>query len=90
MIASRAARAAAAQAPAAMENRSSGSSGTTHPFGIILGGERRVPHPFREAADGDPRGRAAESLVTAHGGRVELATSPGKGATFRILLPVID
>jgi hypothetical protein len=37
-----------------MENRSSGSSGTTHPFGIILGGERRVPHPFREAADGGP------------------------------------
>lgn len=28
-----------------------------------------------------------QSLVTAHGGRVRLTTSPGQGATFRILLP---
>jgi two-component system, OmpR family, sensor kinase len=28
-----------------------------------------------------------ESLAAAHGGRVELTTAPGKGATFRILLP---
>ena len=28
-----------------------------------------------------------ESLVTAHGGRVEVRTAPGAGATFRILLP---
>jgi two-component system OmpR family sensor kinase len=28
-----------------------------------------------------------ESLVSAHGGRVELTTAPGKGATFRVLLP---
>jgi two-component system OmpR family sensor kinase len=29
----------------------------------------------------------AAALVTAHGGHVELDTSPGKGATFRIRLP---
>ncbi|MEU1044058.1 HAMP domain-containing sensor histidine kinase [Streptomyces sp. NPDC005897] len=28
------------------------------------------------------------SLVTAHGGRVEVHTAPGRGATFRILLPL--
>jgi two-component system OmpR family sensor kinase len=28
-----------------------------------------------------------QSLVAAHGGRVELRTAPGKGATFRLLLP---
>ncbi|MEV0406557.1 HAMP domain-containing sensor histidine kinase [Actinoallomurus sp. NPDC050550] len=28
-----------------------------------------------------------DSLVTAHGGRVEVDTAPGEGATFRILLP---
>lgn len=28
-----------------------------------------------------------QSLVTAHGGRVELHTAPGQGATFRIVLP---
>ena len=27
------------------------------------------------------------ALVAAHGGRVELETSPGEGATFRVLLP---
>lgn len=29
-----------------------------------------------------------DSLVRAHGGRVELATVPGEGATFRVVLPV--
>jgi two-component system OmpR family sensor kinase len=29
----------------------------------------------------------AQSIVTAHGGRIELITAPGQGATFRILLP---
>ncbi|WP_405143993.1 HAMP domain-containing histidine kinase [Sphaerisporangium sp. NBC_01403] len=29
-------------------------------------------------------------IVRAHGGRVELATSPGKGAAFRVLLPLQD
>ncbi|NUO57547.1 MAG: HAMP domain-containing histidine kinase [Hamadaea sp.] len=30
------------------------------------------------------------AIVAAHGGRVELHTSPGKGATFRVLLPLKD
>ncbi len=30
----------------------------------------------------------AQSLVAAHHGRMEVHTSPGQGATFRILLPV--
>ncbi len=29
------------------------------------------------------------ALVAAHGGRVELETSPGEGATFRVLLPAL-
>ncbi|MFE2733249.1 ATP-binding protein [Streptomyces sp. NPDC059349] len=29
-----------------------------------------------------------DSLVRAHGGRVEIETAPGEGANFRILLPL--
>ena len=29
-----------------------------------------------------------DSVVAAHGGRVELVTAPGQGATFRVLLPL--
>jgi two-component system OmpR family sensor kinase len=29
----------------------------------------------------------ARSIAGAHGGRVELSTAPGAGATFRVLLP---
>ncbi|MBG0814671.1 cell wall metabolism sensor histidine kinase WalK [Planomonospora sp. ID82291] len=32
----------------------------------------------------------ARSVVTAHGGRVELRTAPGRGAAFRVVLPVAD
>jgi two-component system OmpR family sensor kinase len=30
-----------------------------------------------------------QSLVDAHGGRVQLITAPGRGATFRVLLPLL-
>jgi two-component system OmpR family sensor kinase len=30
------------------------------------------------------------SIVQAHGGRVELWTAPGQGATFRVLLPAME
>ncbi|MEV0084056.1 ATP-binding protein [Saccharopolyspora sp. NPDC050642] len=30
------------------------------------------------------------SLVTAHGGTISLDTAPGAGATFRVLLPLVD
>jgi two-component system OmpR family sensor kinase len=30
------------------------------------------------------------SIVQAHGGRVELWTAPGQGATFRVLLPALE
>ncbi|MYS81459.1 ATP-binding protein [Embleya scabrispora] len=29
----------------------------------------------------------ARSLAQAHGGRLELRTAPGEGATFRLILP---
>ncbi|WP_131739448.1 HAMP domain-containing sensor histidine kinase, partial [Actinomadura roseirufa] len=32
----------------------------------------------------------ARSLVAAHGGRIELDTAPGHGATFRVSLPLLD
>ncbi|TDD95821.1 sensor histidine kinase [Actinomadura rubrisoli] len=32
----------------------------------------------------------ARSLVTAHDGRIELDTEPGRGATFRVSLPVLE
>ncbi|SDK15178.1 sensor histidine kinase [Streptomyces indicus] len=43
----------------------------------------------RTAAQGAGLGLAiVDSLVRAHGGRVELRTAPGEGATFKVLLPL--
>ncbi|GIH96615.1 ATP-binding protein [Planobispora siamensis] len=44
----------------------------------------------RTAGGGAGLGLAiVHSVVTAHGGRVELHTSPGRGAAFRVLLPAV-
>jgi two-component system OmpR family sensor kinase len=32
----------------------------------------------------------ASVVVAAHGGRVEVRSAPGRGATFQVLLPAID
>jgi two-component system OmpR family sensor kinase len=58
-----------------------------------------APHIFERLYRADPsRARTqggaglglsiANSIVKAHGGRMELTNSPGKGATFRVLLPL--
>ncbi|MFJ8019429.1 ATP-binding protein [Streptomyces sp. NPDC096311] len=44
----------------------------------------------RSAGGGAGLGLAiVQSLVTAHGGRVQLTTAPGQGATFRVLVPSV-
>ncbi len=58
-----------------------------------------APHIFERLYRADPgrtRGQGgaglglaiASSIIKAHGGRLELANSPGAGATFRVLLPL--
>ncbi|MET8216832.1 ATP-binding protein [Streptomyces hirsutus] len=43
----------------------------------------------RARAGGGGAGLAiVDSLVRAHGGRVEVRTAPDRGATFRVLLPL--
>ena len=49
---------------------------------------RLLPHP-RAGGGGTGLGLSiVASLVYAHGGRVELATAPGEGATFTVRLPL--
>jgi len=49
----------------------------------------RAPGARERAADGSGVGLAVVSeLVRAHGGRVELASRPGRGSTFSVLLPL--
>jgi len=49
---------------------------------------RADPHRARSHGGAGLGLAIVTSIVKAHGGRVELATSPGKGSTFRVILPL--
>jgi len=65
--------------------------------GIPLGEQSRIFEPFFR---GDPHRRIkqgmglglsiARDLITAHGGRLELSSQPGKGSQFSLFIPVHD
>jgi len=69
---------------------------TDHGVGIAAEEQRRifdkyyrVPGKDNEAIPGAGLGLALVSqIVKSHGGRVELASAPGKGSTFAIRLPL--
>ncbi|MEU8000527.1 HAMP domain-containing sensor histidine kinase [Catellatospora sp. NPDC049111] len=49
---------------------------------------RADPHRARSHGGAGLGLAIASAIVKAHGGRIELATSPGVGSTFRVLLPL--
>jgi signal transduction histidine kinase len=60
--------------------------------GIEPGGLDRLFDPFfttKPVGEGTGLGLSiSHSIVSDHGGRIELESSPGQGARFRVILPV--
>lgn len=60
--------------------------------GIPPEDQRRLFEPFWQAPGGEKRGvglglAIVRGIVEAHGGRIEVASSPGEGTTFSVFLP---
>ena len=67
-------------------------------IGIPSGEQRRIFEKFvrgSAARDNDIRGTGiglamARQIVRAHGGDITLESEPGKGSTFRVVLPAVS
>lgn len=66
-------------------------------IGIAAADQERIFEPFRQAGSRDGRREGTglgltlvRKLVELHGGRVTLASEPGKGSTFTVTLPRLD
>jgi signal transduction histidine kinase len=72
------------------EGSSVGFTVTDTGSGIVA---EHIPHVFERYWKGDPHGTGlglfiAQSIVEAHGGRIEVRSDPGSGASFSFALPV--
>jgi signal transduction histidine kinase len=62
--------------------------------GIAEDDQQRIFEPFERAASGSQQDGAGlglyivRQIVAAHEGRVQVASHPGDGATFTVLLPI--
>jgi two-component system phosphate regulon sensor histidine kinase PhoR len=71
---------------------------TDHGIGIAPADQKRIFEKFVRVEAGlvhDVKGAGlglslVQQIVRAHGGRVELESSPGEGSTFTVLLPLAD
>jgi signal transduction histidine kinase len=74
------------------------ASVTDHGIGIAPADQKRIFEKFVRVEAGlvhDVKGAGlglslVQQIVRAHGGRVELESSPGEGSTFTVLLPLAD